>query len=213
MNKFFKWNMLITSFIPLWIAIFVTIAWDIATASNPLWTQVGNGISVREAVSQICQSHMIQLVFSAIMAIVMTIAVFYIIAFVKRKENPKEKSGVGKILSAQKSTSLVTDFLLFYILPMSAFDFSLTRDIVLFLIYFALIAFLSIRNGNVYTNVLFELMRYKIYRCDVERKILDKSFIYNGSTVISRENLTGKANQEFSFYDFENTIFFNIQSE
>jgi hypothetical protein len=75
-------------------------------------------------------------------------------------------------VSAHKSTTLVTDFLLTYIMPLIAFDFTSLRDIILFSIYFLLIAFLNIRNGNVYTNVLFEFMSFRVYVCDIERTLL-----------------------------------------
>ena len=197
MKGFFKWNMLVTSFVPLWISIILIIAWDtmaVKYSSLPCLFRV----------------NAVQLIFAAVIVIMLMIAVASVLAFIRLKGKPNEGSGVGRIISARKSTSLITDFLLSYILPMIAFDFTGVRDIVLFLIYFMLIAFLSIRNGNVYTNVLFEFMGYKLFDCDIERNIAGAMFTYNDCTIISRENFTGKIGQEFSFFDFDNNIYINI---
>jgi hypothetical protein len=141
------------------------------------------------------------------MLLISTIA---IVRFFKRKRNPNESSGFGKIVSAQKSATIVTDFLLAYILPMIAFDFAEIRDAILFVIYFALIAFLNIRNGNVYTNILFEFMGFRVYLCDIERNVAGKKHTYTGCTIISKENLIGMIGQEFSFFDFDNHIYINL---
>jgi hypothetical protein len=152
----------------------------------------------------------IQLAVFAIIAILLAISTIVVVCFLLRKSNLNESSGYGKVLSARKSATLVTDFLLTYIVPLIAFDFTSVRDIILFLIYFALIAFLNIRNGNVYTNILFEFMGYRVFTCDIEREITGKQYLFTDCTVISKENLTGKIYQEFSFFDFDNSMYLNL---
>jgi len=156
------------------------------------------------------QYYATQLIFCGIVVAVVLIAIVYVLSFVRRKNKRNEKSGVIKIIEARKYTTLVTDFLLFYILPMIAFDFSSTRDIFLFAVYFAFIAFLSIRNENVYTNVLFEFLGYKVYKCDVERNVLGKPYQYYECAVISKNNITSKVGEEISCFIFENTIYLNV---
>ena len=95
-------------------------------------------------------------------------------------------------------------------MPLIAFDFTAIRDIVLFSVYFMLIAFLNIRNGNVYTNILFEFLGYRVYVCDIERNVTGKLYLYTDCTVISKKTLTSKIGQEFSFFDFDNDIYLDL---
>ena len=200
MSKFFKWNMLVTSFIPLWVSILFLLAWDL--------------LSVRyKSLACFIANNRFALIFAIIIVIIALVSTIAVVVFLRRKGNTNESSGVGIVLSASKSATLVTDFLLTYVMPLIAFDFTALRDIILFAIYFTLIAFLNIRNGNVYTNILFEFFGYKVYSCDVERKISGKQFQYPDSTVISRENLTGIVGQEFSFYDFDNDLYLNLNGK
>jgi hypothetical protein len=136
--------------------------------------------------------------------------VIAVVVFLLRKRISKESSGTGKIAYARKSATLVTDFLLTYIMPLIAFDFTEVQGIILFVLYFALIVFLNIRNGNVYTNVLFEFLGYRMYICDIERNIAGKNYTFTDCTVISRTNLTGKIGQSFPFFDFDNNTYLNL---
>jgi len=221
MNKFFKLNMLITSFIPLWIVIVYIAIWDLwnkykyfmeisLCSCNDMHEPVTPLIHMINVLLMACRENTIQLVFSGIILIVSIVATISILLFAQRKSSPDEKSGSVKIITARKSTTLVTDFLLLYILPMAAFNFSSIRDIFLFLIYFSFITFLSIRNGNVYTNVLFEIMKYRFYKCDIKRKVPAGQHLYYDCVIISKSNLTGKAGEEIPCFSFENTIYLDV---
>jgi hypothetical protein len=213
--------MLITSFAPLWIAIAFIIAWDVAADYSVLIVEHRTGIevdysdeacvNVAELIIQTLQGNTSQLAFAGAVLLVLLVSTLYILSFVRRIGKLSKGGDAVKIVLARKSTSLVTDFLLFYVLPMIAFDFSNLRDILLFLIYFAFIAFLSIRNGNVYTNVLFEFIGYRAYKCDVEKGVMGKTFKYSECTVISKFDLTSNVGHEFTCFDFENTTFLNLE--
>lgn len=72
---------------------------------------------------------------------------------------------------ARRANKLSAEFLLAYILPMIAFDYSTCKGIVLFLIYFCVLSFLCVRNNNVYTNIFFELKNKELnesQRCRLE---------------------------------------------
>lgn len=197
MSSFFKWNMLVTSFLPLWVSVIFVLMWDVFSLNYP---SLGCLLAAKK----------FELSFALIILLVSVASVIAVTHFVSHKRKPRENSGHGKILAAQKSTTIVTDFLLTYIMPLIAFDFTEARDIALFFIYFVLIVFLNIRNGNVYSNVLFELMGYRVYVCTIEREIAGKLYSYADSTVISKENLSGKINHEISFFDFDNSIYLNL---
>jgi len=189
--------MLVTSFIPLWVSILFVVLWDIQSACYP-------------TLKCLIKNNGVQVGFSVFIIAIFLISTVSVIAFLLRKRNQNEISGYTKIISAQKSSSLVTDFLLTYIMPLIAFDFTNARDISLFLLYFALIVFLNIRNGNVYTNILFEFLGYRVYICNIERNITGKDFSFSECAVISKENLTGKIEQNIPFFDFDINTYLNL---
>ena len=65
------------------------------------------------------------------------------------------------IVSAVQEKGITSEFLLSYILPLFAFDFTLWSGCVEFLIYYVILAFLCIRNNNVYANLWLEVFGYK----------------------------------------------------
>ena len=197
MSRFFRWNMLVTSFIPLWVSVLFLLAWDVLPFSYSSFACL---FKAKGSV----------LILAAIIMSIAVVSIIAVIRFIVLKRKPNESSGTGKIIAARKSSTLVTDFLLTYIMPLIAFDFTSIRDIVLFFVYFALIAFLNIRNGNVYTNILFEFMGYRVYVCDIERNVAGRMHEYKDCTVISRKSLTGRIEQDFTFYDFDNDIYIDL---
>ena len=111
-----------------------------------------------------------------------------------------------------KSNKLSSEFLLAYILPLIAFDFSNLKSLALFVVYFAILAFLCIRNNNIYTNIFLEFKRYRIYLCDIERLVPgDKTTIYYDSLIISKEDLTLLEDKSIKYWDCDNYIYIHIK--
>jgi len=191
--------MLITSFIPLWLSILFVVYVDI----RPL-----DGTTLLEFL----KDKNVSVWFSIFIAFFLILSTTYVVWFLLNSRKSSRVGGSGKITSARKSATLATDFLLTYIMPLIAFDFTRARDVALFLLYFVLIAFLNIRNGNVYTNILFEFTGYRIFICDIEKNVAGKPYKFSECVVISKENLAGKIGQEFSYFDFNNDTYLNLNT-
>ena len=93
-----------------------------------------------------------------------------------------------RIESVVQDKGITSEFLLSYILPLVAFDFTLWEGVIQFLIYFSVVSFLCIRNNNVYANFLFECVGYKFYNCDI-LWIAEKDTEPIQATILSKENL------------------------
>lgn len=119
----------------------------------------------------------------------------------------------GTLRRARRANKLSSEFLLAYILPMIAFDYSNLKNIVLFLIYFIVLAVLCIRNSNVYTNIYLEFLGYKMYYCDIECPVLNGTHIYSDSLMISTYDLTTEVNNDVLYWDFENYIYIILEGE
>ncbi len=197
MDKRFKFYMLITSFIPLWVSILVIDAWSIFGGSYT-------------SVKQFIGCKYVELLTVILILILLGTSLFALGRFFHRKIRKNEISGVGKILSAKRSNNLVSDFLLAYILPMIAFDFTSLQGVVLFMIYFCVMAFLSIRNNSVYTNILFEFGKYHVYDCELECEVLGKKVVRASCMVFSKSNLINKVKTEISYFDFNNDVYIDM---
>lgn len=196
MTQFFKWNMFFTSFLPLWISIVVT----------DLWT-IGNKIV--ENSKEAFENSRIEIITIVLLIGYTLFSMFYISRIISVQERSTNKEQ-GIIVRAKRANKLSAEFLLAYILPMIAFDFSYMNNIVLFLIYFVVLSFLCIRNSNVYTNIFLELKGYKMYECDIERRVMNRTITDEACLVISKNSLIQAIPRNLQYFDFENYIYIDI---
>lgn len=207
MDKRFKWNMFITSFIPLWLSIIVMDAWNVIEYGISNWSykqKIVYNLKCLALENIVC----ILVIF--IIFVMMFISIWSINIFLrdKRSNDAPPKFKVKKALRANK---LSTEFLLAYILPMIAFDFAELKSVVLFVIYFAVLTFLCIRNNNIYTNIWLEIKGYKMYICDIEAEKLGRPYKYNDCLVISKNNLTTEVGKQIECWDFDNYIYLDLR--
>lgn len=213
MGNRFRWDMFFTSFLPLWISIIV---------SN-IWTIVGKGISftaktelvtifprqILDACIQFFCIVKIEAISVIVLVIYTCISIHHINDVIRQEQRSNNKSK-GTIRRARRANKLTAEFLLAYILPMFAFDFSSLKSIVLFLIYFVVLSFLCVRNSNVYTNIFFEIKGYRMYDCDIECIVMNNRHVYTDCLIISTKNLTQTLPLEIEYFDFENYIYIEI---
>ena len=206
----FKWDMFVTSFIPLWLSIVVIDIWNIVLSIVGNWDDKTKFVDTLLVVLREC---VIQLVSIVIIVVLVLVSIRGINTFLKEKLAENERRPKGIIEKATKANKLSSEFLLAYILPMIAFDFGNLQNLALFIIYFSVLAFLCIRNNNIYTNVLLEVKGYRIYTCDLTYKVMDKNHTYHDSIVISKEDLTQEEGNEIYYWDFENYIYITADKD
>lgn len=204
----FKWDMFVTSFIPLWTSIIIFDIWDMIVSAIDIFSKE---TKFTVGLCSFALDNVIQISSIVAIFIVLVNSVLGINRFLREREKSNQNQ-IGRIVKAQKANKLSSEFLLAYILPLIAFDFGDLKSVVLFLTYFAILAFLCIRNNNIYTNVMLELKNYRIYSCDVERPIPgDKKVIYYGSLFISKDDLTSADDNKIKFWDCDNDIYIHIK--
>ncbi len=205
MSKLFKWNMFVTSFLPLWVSIIIISIWTI-------FGNVSNTLDSNNTVFVCIFNNITELVMIFVITILVISSMVGINKFIKEHKEA-EVAPKGKIMRARKANKLTSEFLLAYILPMIAFDFSDLKFIVLFVIYFFTLAFLCIRNNNVYTNIFLEFRGHKIYDCDIECMITDKPKVYEDCVIISSQDLSSKVGTEIKYWDFEKYIYLDLHKK
>lgn len=207
MDKRFKWNMFITSFIPLWVSIMVSDIWSIVESGINNWLYENN---LFHNIINICKDNGVSLVVILITGTLTISSIVSINKFLKDKCSNTQPPEI-KIKKAMRANKLSSEFLLAYILPMIAFNFAEFKSAVLFVIYFGTLAFLCIRNSNVYTNIWLEFRGYRMYLCDLEANRMGRVYKYENCLVISKNNLTIKIENNLEYWDFDNYIYIDLR--
>lgn len=209
MGNHFKRDMFITSFIPLWISILLVNVWNIAEFGVTEWRM---DVKILYNVNKILNEKSLDIIVLLIVLFIPLASVASISKFLKDQFMVINKPQ-AKVVRAVKANKLTSEFLLAYILPMIAFDFSEPKDLFLFLVYFLVLAVLCIRNNNVYTNIYLELKGFKLYECDIERIVAGESNVYENTLLISKYDVTEPINRDINYWDFENYIYINTKGE
>ena len=161
MSVFVSFSMYFLSFVPLWITILFIDIKSLVDGGGDKWTEI-----------------------ISISGILLGLLVSMIILFVKFFVTDDEKY-VLTINDAKESKTVTAEFLLSYILPLFAFDFTQGDEVVKFLIFFLIFGVLCIRHNNFSDNIILELMHYRMYECklmnadgmEVERTVISKNIL------------------------------------
>nr|WP_290463242.1 hypothetical protein [Acutalibacter muris] len=147
MSKIFSLCLYHTSFVPLWISIlFIDIKSCIENQSNR-WT---------ECISIGC------ILISCIIAL--------IVLLVALCAHRKEGTTPHKVIAAREEKTITAEYLLSYILPLFAFDFTQWSQVVLFSIFYLTLGFLCIRHKYFSVNIILEIANFRFFTCMVENE-------------------------------------------
>lgn len=208
MSNGFKWNMLITSFLPLWISIIFFNLCKIIDNAIAIWNKEND---FWNNFFDTLKENIISIIFIFIILIMCIISCSMINHFFNKQSEFKNNTAI--ISNIKQNTNLSADYLLAYILPMLVFDFTSLVDILLFVIYFGTLAFLCIRNNHVYVNIFLEFKKYKLYIGDIKCLILNDTYCYTNCLIISKNDLTGYNDKAINYYDFSKKIYIDLTED
>lgn len=206
-----KIALFITSFFPLWVSIFFINFWSVITFVLP---KLKNRISLEmitwnNFLEFFCEKWL-EISFSILILFLFIYSAIILNNFIKRNSKSTNNSN-GQIKKVTRAFNLSSDFLLAYILPMVAFDFSNLKDVILFVTLFLTLAFLCIRNENIYTNLFLEFLGYQMFYIDLKEDINDESSIVRENILfLSKEDLRLRINGEITYYQINNFIYINL---
>ncbi len=172
MSKLFSFGLFFSSFLPLWISI---AAVDIINLHNE-------------------EIHTYTELISLFVIIILLVVSLIILWFALRipKKYKGENTIKYTITEISEEKSITSEYLLSYILPLFAFDFTHWKDVVLFLIYFGFLAFLCIRHSHFSVNIVLELCGYRFYNSN----LLSTDKVGVTYMVVSRRKLNSSKGQE-----------------
>lgn len=93
-----------------------------------------------------------------------------IISYNALKRRGLENTRPFTVVAQQEEKTVTSEFLLSYILPLFAFDFTKWDQVFLFLVFFVTLALLSLRYHRLTASVVLELAGYRFYRCELKTK-------------------------------------------
>ena len=169
MSKLFFFSLYFTSFTPLWLSVLF--------------------IDIKSCIEN-SQSTVVEFYSIIVILIIWLISILII----KMVLFSKYEEGTSRFIlnSVKEEKSIASEYLLSYILPLFAFDFTKWDSVILFLIFFVTLAFLCIRHNYFSVNIVLEVLKYQVYSCEIE----NDDQISLTTSIISRKNLMAKKGEE-----------------
>lgn len=162
MFKLFSISLYFVSFLPLWVSvIFIDI---LSIVEN----QIDRGTE-----------------FISICCILIALAVSIVVIYHEIHKHGKEGSTKQTIKVVKEEKSITAEFLLSYILPLFAFDFTLWNQVVLFLIFFITLGYLCIRHNYYSVNIMLEIAGYRFFQCS----LLNSDNVKTEHLIMSKQRL------------------------
>lgn len=172
------------SFLPLWISIaFIDIKSCIDNSDNLCTEKI--------SISFILMASIISLV-------------VLLFAFCT---NSKEGSTKVLIKNASEDKTITSEYLLSYILPLFAFDFTKWDQVVLFLVFYLTLGYLCIRHNHFSVNVWLEILNYKMFTCELENE--DNTIVQR--KIISQRTLNSHKGEYVYLKSLNNEIKIDIE--
>lgn len=172
-----------SSFAPLWVSIFFVDAMSIIKGNTYIYAEI----------------------ISMGLILAGGLVSFWGLSFFLGK---KTRDGVRKytIKRAHKEKTITTVYLLSYVLPLFAFDFTRWEEVFLFLIFFVTFGVLSFYHKNFSANIILELIHYSVYDCDVT----NSDGISTCLKVLGRSELNGKITEEIELRPMNNDFYLEV---
>lgn len=165
MKKLFRLSVFFVSYTPLWLSIAYIDLMNVFYHKTPSpWTEI---------VSVVC------------ICIAYLISVPNMVLTMRKlgKENSEQLQ--IKSVSEQKTASL--EYMLSFVLPMFAFEFTQWETVILFILYFAVLSYLTLKHNLLVANIVFEVLHYQFYdvtaingyNVEVTREVISKRPLEN----------------------------------
>lgn len=145
----FEKSMFFLSFLPLWLSIIIIEGVSVWRGTEHWWTE---------------------LLSTAAIFIVLIICGIYAYRWIRKEDTEEEKQNLGDyiIVRAKEERFAAVEFMMSYVFPLFAFDFTKWDGVLLFLIFFCCFGFLVIRHRIYCTNLVMEKLGYRSFECELK---------------------------------------------
>lgn len=183
MSLILSFSLFYLSFAPLWISVIFIDVMSIAKNSPTILTEK------------------ISIVFITIVFVLCLLLLLFVL-------NSRNDDNIEKyiLMSAYEEKSITVEYLLSYILPLFAFDFTTWEGVLLFSIFFVTLGFLCIKHHFLCVNIILEIFNYSFYRCE----LLNNDKVIISKILISKGDLKGKVKDKICARALNNEYFLDI---
>lgn len=171
---------------------------------SPLWISV-LFIDIKSIIEK--QAGIVTETYSVLIIFVLT-AISMVVLMLSFNQRSKNGAQEFTIESVEEEKTLTAEYLLSYILPLFAFDFTIWHQVVLFLIYFFVLAFLCIRHNYFSVNILLEIFGYRFYKCVLQ----NEDGITISKVIITKERLLNRKTEKILIRPLNNEYSVDIQN-
>ena len=182
----FQFAIYFLSFVPLWISILFVDIISCLRNDNYLLTEI------------------ISMIVIPVGMIISSVIVWNRLSSKRSKRKQNMESYV--IEAAKEERFGAAEFLMAYVLPFFAFDFTLWDGTVLFLIFFFILWTLVYRHKYFCVNFAMEIFGYRVYECELKngKQIISKY-------IVSQQQLELKCGETIKTQKFNNDYHFDIK--
>ena len=169
---------------------------------TPLWLSIGF-IDLKNIYNG--NPHVLTEIISIIvMTIAMLVSAIVVIVSFRKKNTSKAQPYTLKNIKEEKI--ITAEYVLTYVLPLFAFDFTVWYGVVLFLLFYFVLCFLHIRHNRLGANIVLEMFGFCYYECELE----NEDGIIIQKNVIGCKSLLSKKNHSIIAKPINNEYFFDI---
>lgn len=179
----FEFSMYFLSFLPLWLSIIMIDVFSIIRNNNNLLIE-----------------------FISIPVIIGGVLICSIIVYGWIKKKGFQNRETYELRMAKEERFLTADFIMAYVLPLFAFDFTRYDGVALFLLFFIILWILVYRHKYFCTNLVLEICKFRIYECEL---YTDGQTI--SKRVVSRKELDGLCGKRMRTKKFNNDYHFEVE--
>ncbi len=186
MSKLFSLSLYFTSFAPLWISILFIDIKSIIEGGDSLKTEI---ISI------------------PVILIIFILCVFVLMFSLGAEDVNGSMS--YRIITAKEQKAITAEYLLSYILPLFAFDFTKWDQVVLFLIFFLILGYLCVSHNYFSVNIILEFAKYRFYDCTIE----NEDGVEVETTILSNRRLNSLHGYDINLKSLNNEIKLEISKK
>lgn len=109
-----------------------------------------------------------------------------------------------ELIYAKEEKAISSEYLISVVLPLCTFDLTKSIDVILFLVYFLFLGWLTIIHKNLNSSVILEMIGYKFYECNLQNS--DNREIKR--IIISKDNLTLREGEDILLRTINNEVLY-----
>ena len=182
MSKIIITMMYVTSFFPLWISIvFIDLVSIIEKHDVNTYTE-----------------------WISMFSIILANVIAYVLIAIWLSIDGKNPSSEMRLISAKEEKRISAEFLLSYVLPLMAFDFTVWSSMIIFLFYFVCLGFISIKHNSVSINIGLELVGYSLFECVLCKE--DNEGNYFDLQMLTKKNLVNHVGEIIKIKSVNNEL-------